>query len=65
MSDQQCCQLGGCPAQAGCFFRSVAGFSLLLRVTVLWASFIKMHAVFWAVLSKDFSIKGYSFCQFC
>ena len=38
---------------------------LLLRVAFFWARLMKMHAVFWAVSSKDFFIKEYSFCQFC
>jgi len=61
----QCCQLGGFPAQLGWFLRSVAGFFLLLRVAVFWPGFIKMLAVFWASFSKDFSVKEYSFYQFC
>jgi len=41
---------------------------------VFWASFIKVHAFFWAVFAKYFSIKEYilkkiflsgSFCRFC
>jgi len=48
----QCCQLGGFPSQLGCFFRWVAGNILLLRVAVFLASFIKVHAFFWAVFAK-------------
>jgi len=48
----QCCQLGGFLAQMGCFFRCVAGNFLLLRVAVVWASFIKVCAVFWAIFGK-------------
>jgi len=31
---------------------------------VFWAGFIKVHAVFRAVFTKDFSIKQYSFVHF-
>ena len=55
----------GFPHNWAVFFRCVAGLFVLLRVALFWASFIKMHAVFWAVVSKDFPIKEYSFCQFC
>jgi len=61
---QQCCQLDGFPAQLGCFFRCVGGNFLLLRVAVFWAGFIKVHAGFWAVFAKDFSIRGIVFLNF-
>ena len=38
-----------------------AGFFVALRVAVFWASFIKMHAVFWAGFSKDFPSKSIVF----
>jgi len=57
----QCCQLGGFPAQLGCFFRCVAGFFLLLRVAFFWASLIRMHAVFGLFFPKIFLSKSIVF----
>jgi len=36
----------------GLFFSLRCGKFLLLRVAVFWASFIKVHALFWAVFAK-------------
>jgi len=61
---QQCCQLNGFPHNWAVFFVAMRDF-FTVAGCVFWVSFIKMHAVFWAVFSKDYSIKEYSFCQFC
>jgi len=53
--------LGGFPAQSGCFFSLRCGTFLLLRVAFFWASFIKVHAVFWAAFAKEFPIKSIVF----
>ena len=57
----QCCQLGGFPAQLGWFCCCVAGFFLLLRVAVVWASFSEMHAVFGLFFRKIFLLKSIVF----
>ena len=40
------------------------GFFLLLRVVVFQASLIKMHADFWAIFLKYFSVKSIVFKNF-
>jgi len=60
----QCCQLGGFPAQLGCFFRCVAGFYFLLGVAFFWASLIKLHAVFGLFFRKNFLSKSTHFVNY-
>jgi len=49
----------------GLFFSLRCGKFFAVAGCVFWASFIKVHVVFWAVFEKNFSIKKYSFCQIC